>query len=515
MRCFRPFAASNNFWDAIILVTVFLPLLLSACSTDDRIKETAPSETGFPVQKPSIRPDFPLEVSEKPADKELCRKIGEEIEKRSAPTETWGFMAVSLADGRVPCVRNARHLFLPASVQKLITATAALDKLGPEHRFKTSVFSDSTVKNGTLNIDLRFYGRGAPDLDKQSIATLIAQLRKQGLKRIEGDVIGDESYFKGDGLGDGWTWNEAQWYYGAAASALSFDRNQITVTIKDGKPSADTEFVELSGELKPVETIEAVGIKRKLGTNEVYVWGTGKDLKARIAVSDPALFAARVLKESLEKSGISVAGKARAVNWKYPTNTDELTELASVDSEPLYDTVRRMNRDSINLHAELLLRTLGRQFGSEAPDEDPKMNLLRGDDLAGAAVIEKWISEKRLADNEIAVHDGSGLSRLNRVSPELIVRVLILAAQSDYASFFTDSLPVSGQSGTLRARLGDATGRIAGKTGSIKYVNSLAGYAESGGETIAFAIICNDETTRSDSGRTIDDIAMLIAGTKK
>lgn len=493
----------------LFLITSFVFFL--SCRSSKNAADTNLPVNKFSVPKVSINANAPFLASEKPADQALCKAIGDEIDNRQVQSENWGILVVSLRDGRAACLRNSGHLFLPASIQKLITAAVSLDKLGPDFRFKTSIYGGVADKTGALQGDLVFYGRGAPDLGEESMSELVAQLRKKGINKISGNIIGDESYFKGDGLGDGWTWNAAQWYYGAAASALSFERNQITVTIRDGKPSSESEFVELSGELQPVESIEAVGIKRKLGTNEVFVWGNGKNLKARIAVSDPALFAARVLKEKLEKSGITVEGRARVANWKSPTDVSDLKELASIESSPLSEIVREMNRNSVNLHAELLLRTLGKNFGGEAPDSDPKMNLLRGDDLAGTSVIKKWITENGLAGNEIAIHDGSGLSRLDRVTPELVVRVLLFVAQRQYSQAFTDSLPVSGESGTLKGRLGSLKGRIAAKTGSITYVNSLAGYAVTSDETFAFAIICNDETTRNDSGITIDNIATLIA----
>jgi D-alanyl-D-alanine carboxypeptidase/D-alanyl-D-alanine-endopeptidase (penicillin-binding protein 4) len=166
-----------------------------------------------------------------------------------------------------------------------------------------------------------------------------------------------------------------------------------------------------------------------------------------------------------------------------------------------------MNKDSVNLYAELILRTLGKKFGETAPDENPKMQKVRGDDSAGSSVVKKWLTENNVATDEIKIHDGSGLSRLDFVTPEALGRALVFAAQSKFSETFKNSLPISGTDGTLRGRLGNVSGKIAAKTGSITYVNALAGYANNERETIAFVILCNNETRKSDSSSVLDTIA--------
>ncbi len=477
-----------------------------SCTRNSKTNNTNTNRSNFTVTKPKLESFEPFVISERKADKTLCEAINADINARGVNSERWGLVIVSLKDGRAICTKNERQLFAPASVQKLLTAAAALSKLGPDFKSKTSLYAQAEPKTGTIDGDLVLYGRGATDLQRDSLLRLISALKKKGVKKIKGDVVGDESYFKGDGLGDGWAWNEAQWYYGAAASALSYERNQIQIKIRDGKPESGSEFVEMSGELKPVEKIEAVGIKRKLGTNSVYVWGNGKNLQARIAVTNPALFTARVLKETLEEHGIEIDGEARAADWTKPTEAEAGIELASIESEPLSASVRSMNKESVNVFAELILRSLGKTYGPEAPDGDQKINLLRGDDQAGTAVITKWLSDNKINNTGLRVRDGSGLSTLDRLTPETIVRTLILAAKSDWSDVFVDSLPISGMDGTLRSRLGGLSGNVAAKTGSIQYTNALAGFARTPSETLAFAVICNDETTRNDSAATIDSI---------
>jgi serine-type D-Ala-D-Ala carboxypeptidase/endopeptidase (penicillin-binding protein 4) len=501
-----------------VLIAIFLLMPLASCHLFQRSDRTNSNQTSnensFEVPKPNIDLEKPLVISEAPEDIELCRQINQTLDQSEFSKARWGIIAVSLRDGRVLCGRDGQKLFTPASVQKILTSVVALDRLGADFRWKTSLYAEAEIKDGVLAGDLVLYGRGAPDFDDEQLGKLVTQFKQKGVREITGDIIGDESYFTGDNYGDGWTWNELQWYYGAASSALSINRNQISVIIKDGKPEADSDFVELSGEVKPIEDIEAVGIKRELGTNKVYVWGNGKNLNARIAINQPALFSARILKEVLEKNGIKVGGRARAADWK---STDKLdpnaaSEIASVESRTLGETVHKMNKDSVNLYAELILRTLGKKFGEEAPDENPKMQKLRGDDAAGASVVRKWLADKNVATEEIAIHDGSGLSRLNNITPEAVGRTLVYAAQSEFADVFKNSLPVAGRSGTLKGRLGGVSGKILGKTGSIRYVNTLAGYAQTKDETLVFAILGNNITKSENSSEVIDRAAANLVG---
>ncbi|MCA1639734.1 MAG: D-alanyl-D-alanine carboxypeptidase, partial [Acidobacteria bacterium] len=183
-------------------------------------------------------------------------------------------------------------------------------------------------------------------------------------------------------------------------------------------------------------------------------------------------------------------------------------ELASIESKTLAEIVNRMNKHSVNVYGELILRTLGKKFGYIAPDESRQIQEIRGDDSAGASVIKKWLREQKVATDEIQIRDGSGLSRLDFVTPEAFGRALIFAAQSNFADVFKDSLPIAGTDGTLGGRLWKAKGKILAKTGSITFVNSLTGYAQApNNETFAFAIICNNVTRKSDSSRIIDAIA--------
>jgi D-alanyl-D-alanine carboxypeptidase/D-alanyl-D-alanine-endopeptidase (penicillin-binding protein 4) len=479
------------------------------------------NESSFEIPAPDINLANPLVVSQKAEDVALCEKINRRIDESAVSNARWGVFAVSLKDGRVVCSRDGRKLFNPASIQKTLTAIVALDKLGADFRWKTSVYAENPIEaDGTLSGNLTLYGEGAPDFDAAAAENLANQLQAKGLKRVKGNITGDESYFRGDTIGDGWTWNELQWYYGAEASALTFNENQAFINVENGAPRASTDYIQVTIGNPAAgnnANVEASGIKRGLSDNNFYVWGNTKNFGARVAVYNPAGLAAKTLKEILLKKGIAVEGEIKVRDWKADEKFDaaKAQELASVQSQTLGEIVRKMNKHSVNLYAELILRTIGKRFAADVPGDIQRPQNVRGDDTAGAAIIKQWLRQHNVATEEIEISDGSGLSRLDFVTPESFGRAFIYAAQSPFAQVFTDSLPIAATDGTLGGRLSKVKGKVLAKTGSITFVNSLAGYADNaGGEVFAFAVITNNDTRKNGTVGVIDAVTtILVTGT--
>ncbi len=478
------------------------------------------------------------------ADAELAQRIAGAIDESKFAAARWGVCVVSLRDGRVLYARDAERLFLPASNMKLYTTAAALDLLGADYRWRTSVYAGASPDaQGTIGGDLTLYGRGAPDLaahvtkhtPDDHFKQLADELYSRGVRRVRGRVVGDESYFRGDALGDGWLWTDVQWYFGAEPSALSVDGNEVTVSIVPGaKASAragvqlvpETDYVRVTNDTDTVarDVRPAIGVTRGLSDNEVRVWGEvplgAAAYGVRLAVHQPALWAAQLFKRALQARGIAVEGAALTQDARVRANERfdpaHALELAVVTSATLGEIVRATNKESINLDAELILRTLGKERGvSYAPNPDPERMRLRGDDEAGAAVIRRWLRERAGADTELlALHDGSGLSRLDFITPAATVKLLQRMNASPAAAVFRASLPIAGRDGTLADRLRGArtVERINAKTGTITYVHALSGYATAAdGEPLAFSIICNEETNRAPGTTTLDAIATLLA----
>jgi D-alanyl-D-alanine carboxypeptidase/D-alanyl-D-alanine-endopeptidase (penicillin-binding protein 4) len=264
----------------------------------------------------------------------------------------------------------------------------------------------------------------------------------------------------------------------------------------------------------------SIGIMRELSGNNVRVWGdfpvNGHAFSAFLSVHDPAMWAAALFKQALTARGIKVSGEPRTRDFR-KTEVDKFdvqkaVELAHEDSAPLSAIVRHTNKESDNLYAELILRTIGKERGSSAPDPDPRNNRERGDDEAGSAVVRSWLESKAIKTKGLAFRDGSGLSRLDLITPETSGRLLLAMANSNAAQAFRDSLPIAGRDGTLNSRLKKLTGRVFAKTGTLTYTHSLSGYATTPtNETLVFSIMCNDATGGRAAVEVIDDIAAAIA----
>jgi serine-type D-Ala-D-Ala carboxypeptidase/endopeptidase (penicillin-binding protein 4) len=516
--------------------TFMLPLALVAVTiwmVAARVLSNPPSS-----QPEKASPTTAIAPANAGFDAVLAHDIDQLLDQSDSGKARWGVFVMSLTDRRVLYSRDGDKLFTPASNMKIYTTAVALDLLGTDYRWRTSVYSTSgPTSDGVIEGDLILYGRGAPDLDStriESLPALADQLHARGVRQVRGKIIGDESYFRGEMYGVGWQWNDLQWYYGAEPSALSIDENAVEVTFGPGNKSPGPASVivtpndnrlQLTNNATTGErnTPTTVGIKRGLSNNDVVVWGEfptgGHSYSAFLSVHDPPLRAAAVFKQLLATRGIQVDGAVEGHDFRVSESArfdpQKGIELAYIESAPLANIVRKTNKESNNLYAELILRTLGRAKGATVPDPDPRKNATRGDDEAGVAVVRKWLSDHAIDVIPLALHDGSGLSRLDLITPESTAQLLAIAAQTSWRQSFYDSLPIAGHDGTLQGRLVNTSGRIVAKTGSLTYDHSLSGYAiTQSGNILAFSIMCNDATGQTHPVRTIDAIASRLAGVR-
>ena len=204
---------SNKTGEQLKVLLILFAFALSGCLSSSQINQNQsveqPDETAaFSVPASNIDLAKPLEVSQDPKDAALCASVNQTIEQSEFSNARWGIFVVGLKDGRIVCEKEARKLFNPASAQKILTSVVALDALGADFRWQTKIYAAKPVENGVLDGDLILYGHGAPDFNDASVENMVNQLSAKGLKTVKGNVIGDESFFKGDALGDGWTWND-------------------------------------------------------------------------------------------------------------------------------------------------------------------------------------------------------------------------------------------------------------------------------------------------------------------
>jgi len=497
----------------------------------DKVEKKQPNQPAVSEKKPVAPP-----ASGQATD--LARRIDSAIDESELGFARWGICVISMSDGSTIYQRNADKLFTPASNMKIYTTGVALDLLGADYRWRTSVYANAQPDpNGRIQGDLILYGRGAPDLvahsedvSRGSLAKLADDLYARGVRSISGNLIGDESYFRGDPLGDGWQWTDLQWYFGAEASALSVNGNEIDFNLVPSSKNDEPPVARVS-DLEGYVTVQnrmaagsgtqrsTIGLHRGLSDNNIEVWGefapASKGFGARLSVHNPALWAAKLFAHALKARGVKIEGQTLARDSRMPVsqrfNPAQSVELAAVSSQPLSEIAKRTNKESINLYAELILRTLGRERGEIAALPEPN-GRERGDDETGLAVVRVWLTRAGIATSRIALHDGSGLSRLDLVTPETSARLLLSLSKTVSGSIFKESLPISGRDGTLGGRLKTIVDRVSAKTGSVTYDNSLSGYVTTArGEILAFSIMCNDQTSRSDSTHLIDQIVTLLA----
>lgn len=523
----------------ILRTVVLLLSLTTACNLNKPVDNPDPKragETGIQsLTSPSPAPTAGSASLQ--ADPNLARVLNPLLDSDAFSTARWGVAVVSLSDGKLIYERNGDNLFTPASNIKVYTTAVALDLLGGDYRWRTSVYSGTEPDaSGTIRGDLILYGRGAPDLvshnqkeNANSLDELALALMQRGVKRIQGNVVGDESYFRGDEIGDGWQWNDLQWYFGAEASALSVDDNEVDINIAsprtlDEKPkivSSDVDdYVHLNNDMATTRRGGrfTIGVQRGLSDNDVHVWGEfplgSGGYGVRLSVHRPALWSAGLFLSALKAHGISVDGLAKVRDSRIPEaerfKPDASRELAFVTSKPLSQIVKLTNKESINLYAELILRTLGREQAALLPSAGSGRE--RGDDEAGTALVRLWLSRSGIANDRIAIHDGCGLSRLDLVTPKATAALLFAVHRTPAAEVFKESLPVAGVDGTLQGRLGGLAGRVVAKTGTLTYDHSLSGYlTAANGGTFAFSIMCNDSVSKTGGIRLIDQLVSTIA----
>jgi serine-type D-Ala-D-Ala carboxypeptidase/endopeptidase (penicillin-binding protein 4) len=428
----------------------------------------------------------------------------------------WGILVADAASGQALFERNADQYFVPASNMKLLTTALALAKLGTDYRFRTTLEATTQpTADGKVNGPLYLVGRGDPNLSnrkspyvlkeefdgtpEKAIAELADALAAKGIKEIAGDIVGDDSYFPRERYPNGWEIDDMVWEYGAAISAIVVDDNTVQMTLTPGEKAGDRveavvapaapEFtVENQTITSPVGVKADLTLRREPGSNLVTVLGTlpakNNPRKLTLAIQEPALHAAAMLKRLLEDRGIKVNGVARAISLPPGPPTGETRVLLAEHlSVPLGESIKLVNKISQNLHTEVLLRTAARQSGAWNTPED----------LANFAT--SFYAVAGIPAGDVVQTDGSGLSRHDLVTPRALVALLLYAEKQPWFSTYFDSLPVAGVDGTLEDRMKSsiAAERLHAKTGSVEHVRTRSGYADlPNGKRLVFSFMSNN-----------------------
>lgn len=428
----------------------------------------------------------------------------------------WGVMVVSLSRGDTLFESNPDAMMQPASTMKMYTSVLALDRFGPDHRFSTAVLRDGQVgADGVLQGNLYLRGSGDPSLSPRfwgtqnpmdSLAHLVANA---GIRRITGNIVGDATAFDSQLVPDGWQSRYLGAAYAARVSALSLDENLVWVVVQPNGRKAEVTLDPATTSIPVHSSVRVTGgrggrisaVRQKDGSILVRgsIGASSGPLRYSLVVDDPASFTTGALRAALEKAGVVVDG-----NVTLGATPAAATEVAALESAPLASIVTEMNRESINLFAELLFRDV-----AHAADSNQV-----GSAQTGLATLRKLLDAKvRARPQDVQVSDGSGLSVLDRVTPRSMVELLSFAHQSPWGATFHASLPLEGESGTLRhrARQTPARGNLHAKTGTTNTVASLGGYVTAkDGEILAFSFIYNG-SDRANAKLAMDQMGATLA----
>ena len=480
------------------------------------------------AQQPKPAPSPPKTLAE------LQTKISEILAKPELSPAMVGIKVVSLDTGRVLFEDHADKLLRPASNMKLYTVAAALDRLSPDYRFSTSVYASTKPDAaGVVHGDLTIYGRGDPSIAARfnngdyfkGIDDLASRIVAAGVKRVEGDIVGDESYFIGPKLGSGWNWEDLTWYYGAEVTPLTANDNALDLFVKPGIAVGQPALITTGPPdplLKIVNnvTTSAKGVRREisihrgLGENTITISGTipleDKGYTGGIGISHPGLLFVYMLRSSLAQKGVVITGASRI-----GTSAGEYqNEIASLQSPPFSVIAANTLKPSQNLYTELILRTLGKVSPPPPTTSIPSV-LPQSSEELGLEAVKTFLKTAGIRPEALVLDDGSGLSRNDMITADASVQLLTFMSKHRYASVFRDALPIAGVDGTLRNRFKatPAENNLRAKTGSLSSAASLGGYmTTAAGEKLAFSIMVNNYPRDIEPRLAcIDPIAVLIA----
>ena len=450
---------------------------------------------------------------------------------------TWGVSVVSLDAGDTLFSIEPGAPLAPASNMKLLTTAAALRILGPEHRFRTYVLTEGDLVDGVLHGDLVLYGTGDPGMSdryfrrkEDAFHRLIDQLEALGIHTVTGDLVGDASFLEGPLRPDGWDPRDLNDHFSAAVSALSFNENVVSFRVVAGSPGEppavytvpDNSGLAVINKARTVATGSRprVHILRDEPLDPVRVEGEilagSRDVWREMTVSVPAHFAASVFRATLERRGIVVAGSTRVVDDPRQSvlaggvtapalGRTGARVLARHVSEPLSAHLAVVNKESNNLFAELVFRTLGRTSEGVGSPE------------ASARAVARELSALGVDMRTVVQRDGSGLSGGNRASASTFVSILDRMASSPSWETYWASLPEAGRRGELgRMYSTPAARNLRAKTGTIKGVSALSGMVRTGdGERVAFSILVNGTPSTSRAKRVENQVGVLLASFRR
>ncbi len=451
------------------------------------------------------------------ATQQLLRQIELFQESESVRHGTVALSVRRVQDGRELIGYNARLSLPSASTLKLITTATALSVLSPDFRYTTTLAYDGTIKDSVLTGNLYIQGTGDPSLGSwrfsgyPDVAALLktwsAAVQKAGIKRVDGRVVGDGSLYADLTTPGTWPYGDLGNYYGAGLNALNINENLYRIFFRPGKTvGAPTAVLRTDPSVPFLMFQNLVTTDAPNTGDQVNIvgaplqnqqWLTGKvpkdapsnEFSVKGSLPDPAFYAAYALQQQLLQNNISVTGQPVSVGGGQSTTVQAMskrTVLNEYQSPLLTELVMQTNYQSINLYAEALLRTTALRLDKTVRTTDGSVD----------ALVEYW-KKKGVDLGGFRPHDGSGLSTTGSLTADNMTGILSRMAQESAFTAFYNTIPVVGQSGTVKwlARGTAAAGNVRAKSGSIEGVRAYAGYfTATDGERMAFCVLVNKIT---------------------
>jgi D-alanyl-D-alanine carboxypeptidase/D-alanyl-D-alanine-endopeptidase (penicillin-binding protein 4) len=399
----------------------------------------------------------------------------------------------------------------PASVMKLLTTAAALEILGPGYRFPTVLEYTGTIDHGTLHGDLYIHGSCDPSLGWQGkngfLTSWVKAVQKAGITAIEGGIIADMTMLDGEAQNPGWLCEDAGNYYAPGIFALNYYGNTMNIVLKSGEPGSVASVVKTEPQVDDVYfinhvrcdkiTYDGAFVSGLPYSRERYLTGAVPSNLGTFGVKgdlpNPGLLLAKHFTNRLREAGIRVQRDPTYLA-DYNPLTPPKTELYIHYSVPLSEIIQETNVNSNNLYAESLFRYLGCRY------------TLPGTIHNSQDLLRDFWRRRGIAVQNAIIKDGCGLAPQDAVSAKAFVQLLTVMARSTHKDAWMASLPISGQTGTLRTLCPGTPleGRIHAKSGTIAGTKNFAGYIDMpNGETWVFAILINSAPGKARNIQTI------------
>ncbi len=467
--------------------------------------------------------NFPQLNNEQPnkgqLDKEQLKQgIDELLKDDFFNSTTIAVSAYDLTAGEPLYNFNEKRLLNPASNMKLLTSAAGLTFLGPKYNFITSVRYTGNIVNNTLFGDVYIIGNFDPDFTTQDLDRFIKDFKRFGINEIQGNLYGDVSVKDSVQWGWGWMWDDNPSTDAPYLSALNINNNSIDIFVTGSTlgekanitTHPETEYIKIVNSTITSPLGQHIGITRdwRNRKNDIYVYGSvlppeisGNDtIMSSVNIYRPDFYFLTLLKEKLKANGIELTGKTGLLK------TPSTSKWLSVYGRPYDSVIYFMNKHSDNLSAEMVLYSLAASFNSPPVSAGE-----------GIRVIDSLLTLSGVGKYEYVIADGSGVSRYNLISADIILSVLkyVYYNYQNLFEIYFNSLPVAGIDGTLENRMlgSPAQGNVHAKTGTLQGVSCLSGYVKGkNNHLIAFSILEQNFINRLSFARSIQDqICILLS----